>query len=132
MYKLLTDRDIFDIRVNYAAKEIEYSLQHTEVTRDTVYYQLLTKSFINIDTIMIDSIYYVFYKLRRELGISLMGKELSSDTIYTAIDRVNIPLLNKDCLQVKRAGEAWEIQGFNISGMYIRVTIDAQGIHISI
>lgn len=47
---MLTDRDIFDIRVNYVAKEIEYSLQHTEVTRDTVYYQLLTKSFINIDT----------------------------------------------------------------------------------
>lgn len=85
-----------------------------------------------MDTIMIDSIYYVFYKLRVELGISLMGKELNSDTIYTAIDRVNIPLLNKDCIQVKRAGEVWEIQGFNISGMNIRVTIDTQGIHISI
>lgn len=87
---------------------------------------------MDMDEIMIESIYYVFYKLREELGISLMGKELSSDTIYTAIDRVNIPLLNKDCLQVKRAGEAWEIQGFNISGMNIRVTIDTQGIHISI
>lgn len=61
-----------------------------------------------------------------------MGKELSSDTIYTAIDRVNIPLLNKDCIQVKRAGEAWEIQGLNINGIDINVMIDTYGIHISI
>lgn len=53
-----------------------------------------------------------------------MGKELNSDTIYY---RVNIPLLNKDCIQVKRAGEVWDTR---ISGMNIRVTIDTQGIHI--
>lgn len=47
---MLTNKDMFDCRVNYLAKEMEYVLQHTEVTRDTVYYQLLTKSFINIDT----------------------------------------------------------------------------------
>lgn len=47
---MLTDKDMFDCRVNYLAKEMEYVLQDIEVTKDAVLYSLIGKSFFNIDT----------------------------------------------------------------------------------
>lgn len=46
----MTDKDMFDCRVNYLAKEMEYVLQDIEVTKDAVLYSLIGKSFFNIDT----------------------------------------------------------------------------------
>lgn len=47
---MLTNKDMFDCRVNYLAKEMEYVLQDIEVTKDAVLYSLISKSFFNIDT----------------------------------------------------------------------------------
>ena len=38
---MLTNRDMFDCRVNYLAKEMEYVLQDIEVTKDAVLYSLI-------------------------------------------------------------------------------------------
>ena len=47
---MLTNKDMFDCRVNYLAKEVAYVLQDIDVTKDAVLYALIGKSFFGIDT----------------------------------------------------------------------------------
>lgn len=87
---------------------------------------------MDMDTIMIDSIYYVFYNLRSELEIAMQRKKLCKSSIIAALNTVNIPLLDKKGARVEgRAGEYY-IQGLNINGIDINVMIDTYGVHISI